>query len=263
MKLRFFVLLLCLGLATPALAQSNLTNADVLKMVEGKVPQPFVVATIERAAEANFDLGPDALVELKKRGVPDGIIEAMMKKMLAASPASASSAPAASASAEPAGEWASRQGGVYLERAGANGKEVVRLTDAVISKVDVGGGLANSLSFGVKKLSVKHGVVGAAAPTRAPADQLTLYIARMNPRSLVLLKASKKGRGREFKSGEIGGFTSVGIEAAKGDFEFTTEEVSPGVHRVILTQPLTPGEYGFGVVGPGGLGPIYEFGIDR
>lgn len=257
MKFRFLVLLLCLLVATPALAQ-KLTNSDVVKMVEGRVPSPIIVHTIQTRA-ADFNLGPDALVELKKRGVPDAVLEAMMKKALAAAPVPAAPASAAT----PTGEWATRQSGVYLERTANGEKELVRLTEATIIGVKVGGGLGSALTYGIKKMKAKHQLRDATAPVRASSGQFTFYISQLNPRDLVILKVAKKGKGREFESGQIGGFTSVGIEAVEGDFKFTTEEVTPGVYRVVLAQPLAPGEYGFGVVGVGGIGPFYDFGIDR
>lgn len=260
MRFRLFALFLCLGLATPALAQ-KLTNADVVKMVEGRVPPPIIVHMIQTTA-AEFNLGPDALVELKKRGVPVSVLEAMMKKTLDSTP---SSAPAtATPTATTTGEWATRERGVYLERMGPNGKELVQLIEASQSGVDTGG-LGGAFSMGLKKTKVKLKVIGTSALTRASADQVTLYVAKMDPRALVLLKAKviQKDGGREFNSAEIGGFASVSYKAVKGDFEFTTEEVSPGVYRMVLAKPLPPGEYGVGVVGPGGVNPILEFGIDR
>lgn len=259
--LRFLVFFLCLGLALPALAQSKLTNADVLKMSEGRVPPPIIIYTIERSVEANFDLGPDALVELKSRGVPDAVIEAMMKKTLgmAASPASV---PAASTDTKPTGEWAGRDPGVYLEVDGAAGREVMRLSTAKIIGMKTGGGLGAALTYGIKKMTTKYRLRDGAAEKRAPAGGATFYIVKLDPRDLVLLKVSKKGKEREFESGKYG-MASGSMEASKGDFEFTSEEVAPGVYRVVFAKPLAPGEYGFGVVDMTGVSPLYDFGIDR
>lgn len=60
------------GLATSAsmLAQSAkpLTNADVVKMVKGGLPESVVVSAIQ-SSPAKYDISPDALIALQKDGV--------------------------------------------------------------------------------------------------------------------------------------------------------------------------------------------------
>jgi len=72
---------LALGAAAPV-AQNGpapLTNADVIRMVAGKLTEPVTIAAIEHAVRWNFDLSADGLISLNRAGVPDAIIITMLK----------------------------------------------------------------------------------------------------------------------------------------------------------------------------------------
>lgn len=58
-------------------SQKPLTNADVLKMVKGGVPESVVISAIQ-TTPARYDLSPGALVALHKAGVNQKIMDAMM-----------------------------------------------------------------------------------------------------------------------------------------------------------------------------------------
>jgi hypothetical protein len=85
MKLRLLsVAVLCVVLPACVWAQTRgaeepLTNASVVKLVRAGFKEKSVVAIIG-ARPANFDLSPDRLVELKKAGVPERVILAMIAR---------------------------------------------------------------------------------------------------------------------------------------------------------------------------------------
>ena len=49
-------------------SQKTLTNADVVKMVKGGLPESVVVSAIQ-SSPAKYDISPDALIALQKDGV--------------------------------------------------------------------------------------------------------------------------------------------------------------------------------------------------
>jgi hypothetical protein len=65
------------GVAAQADADAPLTNAAVVKLVRAKFSEKTVIAII-RARPARFDLAPDRLIELKKNGVGERVILAML-----------------------------------------------------------------------------------------------------------------------------------------------------------------------------------------
>lgn len=73
---------LCLSQAPTAWAQgaeAPLTNASVVKLVRAGFREKTVIAII-RARPVRFDLSPDRLIELKKGGVPERVILAMLAR---------------------------------------------------------------------------------------------------------------------------------------------------------------------------------------
>lgn len=65
--------------ASAAAQNEILTNTKVIEMVKAGIGGPLVIAKI-KSADGNFDVSADGMIELKKAGVPDEIIAAMMEK---------------------------------------------------------------------------------------------------------------------------------------------------------------------------------------
>src|SRR4051794_23558393 len=87
-----------LVLLTPLLAvaaEPPLTNADVLKLVQAKLAPRVINQAITTAPTVAFSLGPNDLVALKTKGVPDEVISAMLDRATSSTPSTA--APAATA----------------------------------------------------------------------------------------------------------------------------------------------------------------------
>ncbi len=73
-----FVWLPAMGLAVAADAEPKpLTNADVIKMLDNKVPESIILSKIQ-ASETKFDNSTDAIIELTKKGVSEKIQNAMV-----------------------------------------------------------------------------------------------------------------------------------------------------------------------------------------
>ncbi len=74
------VLVAAVSLSLPgatSLAQEVLTNDSVIQMVKAGLPEAVVIAKIKGTA-TKFDLKTDSLVSLKKAGVSDKVLEAMV-----------------------------------------------------------------------------------------------------------------------------------------------------------------------------------------
>jgi hypothetical protein len=63
-----------------AASKTTLTNASVLKLVRAGFKEKTLVAIIN-VRPVSFDLSPDKLIELKKGGVPERVILAMLARM--------------------------------------------------------------------------------------------------------------------------------------------------------------------------------------
>ncbi len=67
------------GQAPGAAGPTTLTNASVVKLVRAGFKEKTVIAIIN-ARPVSFDLSPDRLIELKKAGVPERVILAMLAR---------------------------------------------------------------------------------------------------------------------------------------------------------------------------------------
>ncbi len=63
--------------ASEVQTKKTLSNEDIVSLVKAGLSDPAIISLIERS-NAQFDLGPDALVILKKSGVSNSVIEAML-----------------------------------------------------------------------------------------------------------------------------------------------------------------------------------------
>ena len=54
-----------------------LTNADVIKMLENKIPESVILAQIQ-PSPVSFDTSTDAIIELSKNGVSERLLAAML-----------------------------------------------------------------------------------------------------------------------------------------------------------------------------------------
>lgn len=59
-----------------AMAATQLTIDQIIKMVEAKLPDDIIITTIQKT-NSKFDLTPEALIKLKTAGVSDAVIRAM------------------------------------------------------------------------------------------------------------------------------------------------------------------------------------------
>jgi len=66
--------------ASPALAKNAkpMTNRDVIELVHAKIATDSILLAIEKAKPA-FDTSATALIELNKQGVPDTVVQAMIR----------------------------------------------------------------------------------------------------------------------------------------------------------------------------------------
>jgi hypothetical protein len=82
-----------------------LTNADVVKLLENGFGDEQIIRTIE-ASPSQFDISADALIELKKAGVSQTVISAMLKAAPKTTPVASESPPAPVVSTPPAQPYA-------------------------------------------------------------------------------------------------------------------------------------------------------------
>ncbi len=262
--MRHFAILVvaCLWLGAGAYAQTQpeMTNADVLKMVAAGLSESIVVSVVQKAASKNFDTSPEAVLDLKAKGVPDAVIAAMLGTPESVAPPAAP-AVASPVPADPNDPLAPHERGIYLDMGEGGSPRLVRLTEKTPVAQSFGGTWKAAFTSGLTKTKLNYRVRDARADCRSATPRPVFYFYALNPQEFVLLKMKVKGQEREFTS-IVMGMTSS--RSAKGEAELAVERVKDNIYRVAPATPLPPGEYGIGMPTGYGGGPItvFDFGVD-
>lgn len=254
--LLILVLVAAVGLSLPgatSLAQEVLTNDSVIQMIKAGLPEAVVIAKIKSTA-TKFDLKTDSLVSLKKAGVSDKVLEAMVAAGSSSAPTTGAM-PAPPAPAMAAG--ALKNTDVIYQLVG--GKYVEMFATSA--------NLETNMAFFQSKSEVV--LEGKKAQYRTTDKQpvfLSTYSSTDAP--LVRLKQGDDHNDRNLKIGSgafmpFGGTQKMGVRN-EDKIPVTIERDPRGFYKVTPSAALPPGEYGF-ILATGfgaGSGKIYDFGVD-
>ncbi len=250
------VLVVAVSLSLPgatSLAQEVLTNDSVVQMVKAGLPEAIVIAKIKGTA-SKFDLKTDSLVSLKKAGVSDKVLEAMVAAgSVTAAPTTAMPAPPQPAVA--AGSIKNQD--VIYQLVG----------DKYVEMFATSANLETNMAFFQSKSEVV--LEGRKARFRIQDKQpvfLSTYSSTDAP--LVKLKPGDSNDDRNLKIGSgafmpFGGTQRMGVRN-EDKIVINIERDARGFYKVTPASPLPPGEYGF-ILATGfgaGSGKIYDFGVD-
>jgi hypothetical protein len=251
------ILVAAVSLSLPgaiSLAQEVLTNDSVIQMVKAGLPEAVVIAKI-KSTSSKFDLKTDSLVSLKKAGVSDKVLEAMVAAGSGAAPSTAAAAPAPPAPALAAGALKT-QDVIYQLVAGK-----------YVELFATSANLETNMAFFQSKSEVV--LEGKKAQYRISEKQpvfLSTYSSTDAP--LVRLKPGDEHNDRNLKIGSgafmpFGGTQKMGVRN-EDKIPVTIERDPRGFYKVTPSAALAPGEYGF-ILATGfgaGSGKIYDFGVD-
>jgi hypothetical protein len=249
------ILVVTVSLSLPgtiSFAQEVLTNDSVIQMVKAGLPETVVIAKIKSTA-TKFDLKTDSLVTLKKAGVSDKVLEAMVSTGSGSPPASAM--PVTPAPAVAAGALKSQD--VIYQLVG----------DKYVEMFATSANLETNMQFFQSKSEVV--LEGRKAQYRTTEKQpvfLSTYSSTDAP--LVRLKPGDDHNDRNLKIGSgafmpFGGTQKMGVRN-EDKIAINIERDPRGFYRLTPAAPLPPGEYGF-ILATGfgaGSGKIYDFGVD-
>jgi hypothetical protein len=263
-----------------------LINQDIVQMMKAKFTDSAIIKLI-KANETAFDLSADAMIELKKSGVSQNVIEAMLSTNIKPSqntgftvsphqPApSQSPAPVAPVALPNTNPEVPDEIGVYYFQ-----KDKLISIDPEIVNWKTGGVVKEYATLGWdkghvngtirephSKLDLTYGA-GSSMRMMGVGGTLEFYLRTRDGDSASeyqLLKFWEKSDRREFRTFTGGVFHASG-GAQDNVLEFKFEKIAPRTFRVNLSN-LNPGDYGF--LPPGSFasssaasqGKIYTFRI--
>jgi len=289
----FLTLVLAAFVPPRARAQTSapLTNDDVIKMVQAKLPDAVVVAKI-KSSQCKFDTSPDTLIKLKQTGVSDMVLQAMAEAGSVAASARASNQPPP----DPNDPLAEHDPGIYYLWPGPGGRTMTLLEPTAYSGAKSAGVFTSTVTYGIAKAKWKAVVRGPRADVRItePMPKFYFYFEQKHgtlsyagnsmfgglstPSQFTLARLAPKKDRRELTLGEWGLFRASSGTREKDIEQFDFKKVAPGIYEVTLRNNLQPGEYCFfntgqttaagtvgmsGPVGGGsGGGMLFDFGIN-
>jgi hypothetical protein len=251
MKFRFAAGLY-LALCGAAFAQQALTNESVEKMAKARLGDDVIVSLIQ-SQEGHYEVTPEALIALKKKGISDRVLAALVAK---GNPgATAAAAPAAVPLPVAADPYEELDLGVYRQ---------IRQVWTPIASEPVNwkttGGIRGLIADGTTNKGATGRLIGGSSPTQmnAPLEFVIKTAEGVVATDFQLVLLHDKNDGREFRTLADGG--------TQNQIGFEHTRIAKRTYKVVLTGKLSPGEYAFLLPGlinssGGSMGKAYTFRV--
>ena len=260
------VLFLFLCIPFSILAQSEtLTNGDIVKLAQLDLPSSAIISKIKNS-QTHFDVGVDALVDLKKQGVSGDVISEMIN--------SNSHEVKVEASHKDYNDPKTmRKEGIYYYNRSDPNNLFIPIDPTVVSNSKSGGfgtAIAQQYSYGIAKGKHVSSLSGAQSRRQIPHTKPKFYFylnpnSTTSPNEFALVKLTERKKNREMIVGTYNAYGgSSGIDD-KQKIDFTYDQIAGGVYKVYAKEPLEEGEYCFIYTGSAPTifsnDRVYDFGI--
>lgn len=229
------ILVTAVVVALPAKAQQGLTNSDIIKMQSAGLSENIILASVN-GQPAAYDTSTDGLLALKKAGVSDAVVAAMISRNAAMKSGVANTAGTNMAAAVPAGPPPGvDEVGVYYQ----DKNKAWHSVPSEIVNTKSGGLLKSIASDGIVKGDMNGHIKGAQSATKITTGlNLLIYMPEtFSPTDYILVKLHKNSDNREFRAMTGGVFHSSG-GAAKDTVEFGTQKLAPHIYELTFVFRL-------------------------
>lgn len=278
------VLLLSFFLITSsnAFAQEEvMTNDEVISLATAGLNSSVIVNKI-RTSKSNFDMSTDALIKLKKAGINDEIVNAMLEAKSGKSVATASTNSSASAG-NPNDPMSPHDFGIYLYEERNGERKMTRLVPNVSSQNRTGGGFTAAITpFGLGKVKTKANLPGTAASLQLKDPRPVFYFyldaksGGLNTSSgipsttneFTMVRFNVRSDNREVTISKQNAYGGKGGLSDEYVVPFTSENLGNGIFKVTPSADLKNGEYGFYLINSGGSNAsaavgakFFDFGV--
>lgn len=254
-----------LGLGTPA-AADTFDNESVVALAAAGVGDAVLLAKIG-SLPCSYDVSTEQIIRLKKAGVTNAVITAMVTRCSGAARAQGAEA----SSSDP---LVRRPAGLYIQAGEGEGAtiRVIRPSNAGGARLTGNGSL---LFPNTARLAIANPSAQTTAATNRPvfyfyfdaSDRKTgdfgtsASAAAQSPSEFSLVRFETQGGQRQMTIGKATPFkTTIGLDPAHV-LPFSTSEIGDSIFRVEPDAPLPPGQYGFVLRAGSDAYRIYDFQI--
>jgi hypothetical protein len=220
-----------------------------------------IITSMVKSQPGHYDMSPEGLIALKKSGVNDAIISAMIAHSSGAGAIASGSASDLGANGLPAGVDSV---GMYYKDKDGNWTEL----GAEVVNFKTGGALKHIGTAGIVKGDLNGYVSGfhSHQPLPIPAEFILYVPEGRSPGEYQLLRFRINSDSREFRS-LTGGVAHTKGGQVRDMVDFTSKKIAPRVYSITIGNDVGKGEYGFLPPQDGGgkniesSGKIYTFSI--
>jgi hypothetical protein len=260
-------------------AQQTMNNDAVIKLVKAGLSEDLIVSTIN-SQPGTYNTTTDGLIALKKAGVSDKVVGAIVTKGFAPAattivvqtpgipgiakdnPSGATPGTGQNAVGDPNDPLAAHDSGIYVYTTDRNGKAtMVVLERTAYQGAKTGGMFASAMTYGIAKVKMTAVIPGKKAMMRVDTVRPVFYfyfddkaaglgtsslfgnVSNPNQFALINLKIEKSSR-----TTEIGDFSMWGGSSGSNEksmVAFKSERIRPGLYKITLVDDLKAGEYCF------------------
>lgn len=259
----------------------TMTNQEVISLTKAGLNKSVIVNKI-RTSKSKFDLSTDALIALKKAGVDDDVVAAMLQaKSGGAMPASNGGSSAASG--DPNDPMAAHDFGIYMFEDKNGERKMTQLLPSVSAQNRTGGGFTASMTpFGLGKVKTKANLPGTTASLQIKEANPVFYFyldtksgglntssgVPSTPNEFTLIKFNVRSDNREVTIAKANAYGSKGGLSDEYVVPFTAQSMGNGIFKITSSASLKNGEYGFYLINSGGSNTsaavgakFFDFGV--
>lgn len=276
-----FALFLTANVAT--LAQDEvMTNEEVISLAQAGLSPSIIVNKI-RTSKSKFDLSTDSLIKLKKAGISDDIVGAMLA---ANTGTTTTTNPVGTTSTvsngDPNDPMTPHNFGLYLYEEKDGARKLTQMTPNVSAQNRTGGLFTSSLTYGLGKVKTKANLPGTTANLQLKEATPTFYFYLDNksgglntasgipstPNEFTLVRFNVRSDNREVTIAKGNAFGTKGGLSDEYVVAFDAQDMGNGIFKVTPKITLKNGEYGFYLVNSGNSNAsaaigakFFDFGI--
>jgi len=260
-------------------AQEVLNNKTIIEMVNAGFGKAVIIGKVKSSA-GKYDLSIDSLMALKKAGIDDEIVAAMIEVY---SRAAGTGGSAAVVSSDPNDPLSPHNYGVYLFEETEGARRMTQIEPSVSAQNRTGGKVTRAITpFGLGKVKVKANLPGNASKIQLKQSQPVFYFyldaksggldtlsgIPSTPNEFVLVRFNVRDDNRELTIAKSNAYGAKGGISDESVVEFTSEKVGEGIYKITPKAPLKNGEYAFYLLNSGNSNAsraigskFFDFGI--
>lgn len=277
-----FVLISCFTAADTFAQDETMTNDEVISLAKAGL-NPSIIVNKIKTSKSNFDLSTDALIRLKKAGISDDIVTAMLEAKSGKSMAATANAGSTTAvNGNPNDPLAPHNFGIYMYEEKNGVKKMTQMSPNVSAQNRTGGMFTSSLTYGIGKVKTKANLPGTTAALQIQETTPVFYFyldtksgglntssgVPSTPNEFTLIRFNVRSDNREVTIAKGNAFGTKGGLSDEYVVPFDAVSVGEGIFKITPKVALKNGEYGFYLINSGGSNTsaavgakFFDFGV--